>query len=425
MWSSIAVLASLGLTHAAQVPAFVPPSQGPLVASPNYVGVNNNTLPIFQTVPGLAFNRFIQIWMENTDFATTLGNPTFKNLTTQGLLLDQYFAVTHPSEPNYLATVGGDFWGAADDNFYNIPPNISTIVDLLEQKDISWASYQENMPTDGFGGFSFSSVDYLDTSQPPRQFYVRKHNPLIIYDSVANVPDRLARHRNFNDFAADVNASALPQWMFITPNLVNDGHDTDIDFQASWINYFLVPLLQDSRFNDENTLILVTNDENENSGINNNIFSLLLGGAVPAELRGTVDSTFHTHFSALSTVEANWQLGSLGRGDTNKTLSNVYSFVAEKTGYQNLNITGAEIPLLNISGLTPGPLNQNLFVPFLAPNLTAVGAGGGPVFVAPTLNTSLTTANAPAPVDLTALGETVPSSGGDPVVVTPMFGSPE
>jgi Phosphoesterase family len=209
------------------------------------------------------------------------------------------------------------------------------VVDLLEEKDISWASYQENMPTDGFGGFryvciirctdylplilsSFNSVDYLNTSLPARQFYVRKHNPLIIYDSVANVPDRLARHRNFNDFAADVNASALPQWLFITPNLVNDGHDTDINFQSQFLDYFLIPLLQDKRFNDEKTLILLTNDENENGKINNNIFSLLLGGAVPKELHGTVDSTFFTHFSSISTVEANWKLGSLGRGDTNK-----------------------------------------------------------------------------------------------------------
>ena len=31
--------------------------------------------------------------------------------------------------------------------------SISTIVDLLEAKGISWAEYQENMPYDGFQGF--------------------------------------------------------------------------------------------------------------------------------------------------------------------------------------------------------------------------------------------------------------------------------
>lgn len=77
--------------------------------------------------------------------------------------------MTHPSEPNYVAAVGGDFWGVGDDNLYHIPPkrviflffypspdrprSISTIVDLLEEKSISWAEYQENMPTDGYEGF--------------------------------------------------------------------------------------------------------------------------------------------------------------------------------------------------------------------------------------------------------------------------------
>lgn len=147
---------------------------------------------------------------------------------------------------------------------------------------------------------------------------MRKHNPTIIYDSVALVPSRAALHRNFNDFAADINASAIPQWLFVTPNLVNDAHDTTIDFAAQWMQFWLLPLLQDTRFNSNRTLILLTFDENESSSINNRVYSLLLGGAIPTKLRGTTDSTYYTHYSALSTVQANWALGSLGRGDTNK-----------------------------------------------------------------------------------------------------------
>jgi hypothetical protein len=150
---------------------------------------------------------------------------------------------------------------------------------------------------------------------------VRKHNPTIIYDSVASVPSRLAKHRNFNDFAVDVNASALPQWLFVTPNMVNDGHDTSIDYAASWLQYWLVPLLSNPNFNDNGTLVVLTFDENESYTENNCVLALLLGGAVPQSARGTTDSTYYTHYSLLSTVEANWGLGSLGRGDTNKYVS--------------------------------------------------------------------------------------------------------
>lgn len=44
-----------------QVPQFVPPSEGPLVASSNYVGANNGSLPKAEVVSGKAFNRFIQV----------------------------------------------------------------------------------------------------------------------------------------------------------------------------------------------------------------------------------------------------------------------------------------------------------------------------------------------------------------------------
>ncbi|KAI0058763.1 hypothetical protein BV25DRAFT_1810190, partial [Artomyces pyxidatus] len=365
---------------------FRPPSLGPTVETTNYVGQSNGSLPQSPVVPGQVFDRFIQIWLENTDFAVANSTATFRDLATQGILLDQYYALTHPSEPNYVATVGGDFWGMSDDNLYDIPSNISTIVDLLEAREISWASYQENMPTDGFTGFSFASPNYINPAASAYTYYMRKHNPTIIYDSVALVPSRAARHRNFNDFAVDVNASAIPQWLFVTPDLVNDAHDTTIDFAAQWLQYWLFPLLNDTRFNDDRTLILLTFDENESTNVNNRVFSLLLGGAVPANLHGTTNSTYHTHYSALSTVQANWGLGSLGRGDTNKTFANVYSLVASVTGYVNNELSGSSIPSTSSSGNTRGPLNPKLFSPYPPPNTSAVGAGGGPVFVSDEIN---------------------------------------
>jgi hypothetical protein len=180
-------------------------------------------------------------------------------------------------------------------------------------------SFARNIiPTPRLPTSSYSSPNYLNTSAPPYVFYVRKHDPLIIYDSVGTNSQRAALIRNFNDFATDVNASAMPQWSFITPNMVDDAHDTDINFLSQWLQYWLLPLLNNTNFNDNKTLILLTFDESETYTLNNQIFAVLLGGAIPTSMRGTIDSTYYTHYSALSTVQANWGLGSLGRGDTNK-----------------------------------------------------------------------------------------------------------
>lgn len=37
--------------------------------------------------------------LENTDFATAASSPTFQKLAQEGLLLDGYYGLTHPSEP--------------------------------------------------------------------------------------------------------------------------------------------------------------------------------------------------------------------------------------------------------------------------------------------------------------------------------------
>ena len=67
-----------------------------------------------------------------------------------------------------MAVVGGDNFGMDNDNFTQIAANVSTVVDLLESKCISWAEYEEGMPSSGFTGFDFPDPDGANN-------YVRKH----------------------------------------------------------------------------------------------------------------------------------------------------------------------------------------------------------------------------------------------------------
>ncbi|KAH8985728.1 hypothetical protein EDB86DRAFT_2941753 [Lactarius hatsudake] len=99
------------------------------------------------------------------------------------------------------------------------------------------------------------------------------------------------------------------------------------------------------------------------------------------------------------TAEANRGLRSLCR---NKSLSNAHSSVNNATGYTNFHVSLADITLTNNTGTIPG------HVSITASNMSAVGAGGGTVFVASGLDTSFTAASAPSPIDLTAQGRTVP-----------------
>ncbi|KAG6828307.1 hypothetical protein H0H92_008422 [Tricholoma furcatifolium] len=235
-----------------------------------------------------------------------------------------------------------------NDNFLNVPSNVSSVVDLLEDKDISWGEYQEDMPYTGFTGLQF-----LNPETGANNDYVRRHNPLVIYTSVNGVPERLAKIKNFTLFEEDLAANALPQWMFITPNIsicqsANDGHDTNVTFAGTWSRNFLEPLLKDPNFNDEKTLILLTFDENDNGPIPNNVYGVLLGNAIPKNLIGTVDDNFYTHYSAISTVSANWGLHTLGRWNVG---ANVFEFIAKETGdeVRTTDVNNIEEVLFNAS----------------------------------------------------------------------------
>ncbi|KAJ7914575.1 phosphoesterase family-domain-containing protein [Mycena leptocephala] len=406
--SAVLLAVSVRFVSAATAQVFAPPSKGPLVQTANYTSFSNHTLNDKKVVKGKVFNRVIQVWLENTDFETASSTPIFESLAEQGLLLTNYNSVTHPSEPNYVAAVGGDFFGMHDDNMYHIPSNISTVVDLLEDKGVSWATYQENMAADSFYGIGFAAPNYASPESGPYPYYVRKHNPAVIYDAISQDSARAARIRTFNDFANDVVNGTLPQWLFITPNMANDAHDTTIDFAASFLEYWLLPLLTDPRVNGEDTLIIVTFDENHTFTVQNRVFTVVLGTALPLKLRGTTDDTFYTHYSLLSTVQNNWGLKSLGRQDTNATVSNVLSFVAEKTGHKNVNVPANQIPQLNLTGVASGALTSANFVPFAAPNLKAHGAGSGGVLTRPGLNEKLTPEKLPPPVNMLLLNKTTP-----------------
>ncbi|KAK9314905.1 phosphoesterase family-domain-containing protein [Lipomyces starkeyi] len=308
-------------------------------------------------VEGAAFNRFIQIWLENADYTKAAADPSLQTLAKQGISFSNYWASTHPSEPNYISVVGGDYFGMNSDNFERVPANVSTVVDLLETKHISWAEYQEDLPYAGFQGFNYSNQQTFASD------YVRKHNPLVIYDSIANNETRLSNIKNFTSFTNDVHSHQLPQWSFMTPNMTNDGHDTNVTVAGKWSLEFLQPLLSQKYFADD-TLVLLTFDENGTKAVGNRVFAILLGGAVPKHLYGTTDDTFYTHYSCISTVSRNWNLPSLGRNDVG---ANVFQLVADATDFHNkaVNSTG-----FYANASIPGYLNSQTWAPLPVPITT-------------------------------------------------------
>ncbi|KAL2915551.1 hypothetical protein HK105_204953 [Polyrhizophydium stewartii] len=246
--------------------------------------------------PVAAFDRFFVIILENQNYAKVIKNTYLgTTLRAKGRLLTNYKAIRHPSEPNYLAMISGSTQGVTDDGTYDFGGN--TIVDLLEAKGVSWATYQENYPGNCFT--DSSSDDSL---------YRRKHNPFISFTSISGDSARCAMIKDASQLSADIASESLAQYVFYTPNMDNDGHDTSLSTASNWVEGFIEPLIANPSL--QNTLFLLTYDEDVSGS--NQVYALLLNGGVTP---GSSDSTAYTHYSQLATVEARWGLGNLGAGD--------------------------------------------------------------------------------------------------------------
>ncbi|KAF6812227.1 acid phosphatase [Colletotrichum musicola] len=318
-------------------------------------------------VKGKAFDRFVVIWNENTDYEKARGDPNLSWLVERGILLDNNFAVIHPSEPNYFASICGDYLGMQNDDFNRADRNVSTVFDLLDTKAITWSTYQEDMPFSGFEGMAWVN------RQNGANDYVRKHNPPVFFDSVTHYEIRLAMIKNLSMtdpdasmFHRDLKANKLPQWLFITPNMTSNGHDTSVTVAGTWTRNFLEPLLDDPHFMN-NTLVLVTFDENESYSHQNRILGILLGDAIPKDKVNTTDSNFYNHYSELATVQANWDLPTLGRWDVG---ANVFQVVAEKTKSVLRDWTSAsKVPDRFFNESYAGVLNTKVPGQYPKPNL--------------------------------------------------------
>ena len=274
-------------------------------------------------------------------------------------MADNYYGVTHPSMPNYIASIAGDNFGIQDDNDQNVVnldrPNL---VDQLESHHVSWDAYMENLPADKLARFGPSDSNPL---------YAKKHNPFVLFDDVKNNPARMSHVRDYTQLGSDLNGAHTPQFVWITPNQCHDMHggvyrdvgsgspcpygstkddanDAALKQKADAFVKNAVHTIRSSRAWTRHSAIVIVTDENDYTGNEETggwenadgccdspyvaagdprvstswPGGTYGGGLIPAIVvtasgpRHVVDHTPYNHYSLLTTIEDNWCLGHIG-----------------------------------------------------------------------------------------------------------------
>jgi phosphatidylinositol-3-phosphatase len=230
-------------------------------------------IPVFAIVAGLIalprglaadagvphFDHTFVIILENHDYCQVLASPAsavsgecasgdnpnpmanapFLNaLAAKNGVATAYYGTSHPSEPNYVSMVGGNYFGIQDDNDYACPngPSPNTVgcgaisltggtypnhtiygPNLAQQMDdrgVSWKGYFQGLPSAGATGNCYPSTGNC--------LYASKHNPFINFESVQ---DRdLDKNVPVDQLTTDLKNGSVPSVSVIVPDQCNDMH---------------------------------------------------------------------------------------------------------------------------------------------------------------------------------------------------------
>lgn len=279
--------------------------------------------------------RFAHVFViveENHGFNDIIGSshaPQLNTLAKTYGLATRYYAVTHPSQPNYVALIGGYTFGIRDDHPHTIAgPNLAT---QLQSAHLSWKNYLESLPAPGSLAISAADPKALDVSRG-LHIYAAKHSGFLNYDSVRRDPHRASHIVGFDAFQADLRGGHAPNFSFVIPNLCNDmhgggllvlPHDCSVLHQTDLIERgdahaasIVKEIMASSAWHGkENTAIVITWDEDDggdktsccgtdprdpaNAG-GGHIATIVMTNHGP---RHVSDATPYSHYSLLRTIE--------------------------------------------------------------------------------------------------------------------------
>ncbi len=258
-----------------------------------------SSAPIPAAVPRPA--HVVVVIFENAAYSDIVGSPDapyLNSLAHRGVELTHSYAVTHPSQPNYLALFSGSTQGVTSDAC--LPARrAQNLGGQLLSAGHGYRSYAEGLPSTGFHGCSAGG-------------YARKHAP---WTDFADVPARTQQPlRSFPS-----NFATLPDVSFVVPDLCHSMHDCSVRTGDNWLKSTMDAYRRWAMTHD--SLLLVTFDEGTDTPGGGHILTMLTGRHVrPGRYGERVD-----HYTVLRTLEAMYGLPGIGNATHRTPITDVWT----------------------------------------------------------------------------------------------------
>jgi hypothetical protein len=257
-------------------------------------------------------DHIVVVIEENRAYSRVIGNmaaPYINTLANRGALFSRSFAITRPSQPNYLALFSGSTQNVVDNScpHYFPGPNLAS---ALFAAGLTFATYSEDLPAPGFTGCRNLN-------------YERKHNPAVNWQGV-NVP--LLANLPFSHFPDSF--SLLPTVSFVVPNQENDMHNgTEPDTIINGDRWLRAKLDAFVKWADaHNSLLIVTWDEDDGSA-GNQIPTIFVGPMV----RQGVYAQRIDHYTVLRAILDLYALPLIGKSANAASIDYIWAAPPGKT----------------------------------------------------------------------------------------------
>ncbi|HEY2956366.1 MAG TPA: alkaline phosphatase family protein [Candidatus Eisenbacteria bacterium] len=254
-----------------------------------------------------ALEHVIVVVMENKSAERVL-NPTACPFTAKlagaWTRFSRSYAITHPSQPNYLALWSGSTLEVTSNACppEGAPFEVENLGHALEAAGRTWRAYSEDLPRPG-----------SPACDSRGRLYTRKHEPWTHFGNL-----RHENERPYEELAADIAGRRLPDLAFVIPNNCRNTHDCPLQTGDSWLAKELPAMIEAV---GHRGLVVLTWDEDDHKA-GNNILTVFAGAAVKA---GYLSTRPITHYTVLRTLCDGLRITPFGAATAESPITDVWA----------------------------------------------------------------------------------------------------